>query len=88
MIQAKELKTREDFINLKKGDVVACEFHRDVHDYPKTYRFNVFTIAENKQSYSEIILQKKNNIYFNWKLFLGEIEGDSNLKNAILLTVV
>ena len=88
MIQTKELKTREDFINLKKGDVVACEFHRDVHDYPKTHRFNVFTIAENKQSYSEIILQKKNNIYFNWKLFLGEIEGDSNLKNAILLTVV
>ena len=59
MIQTKELKTREDFINLKKGDVVACEFHRDVHDYPKTYRFKVFTIAENKQPGSEIILQKR-----------------------------
>ena len=88
MIQTKELKTREDFINLKKGDIVACEFHRNVHDYPKTYRFKVFTVTENKHSYSEIILQKKNNIYFNWKLFLGEIEGDSNLKSAILLNVI
>lgn len=88
MIQTKELKTREDFINLKKGDVVACEFHRDVHDYPKTYRFKVFTIAENKQSGSEIILQKKNNIYFNWKLFLGEIDGESNLKSIVLLNVI
>ena len=40
MIQVKELKTIEDFINLEKGDVVACEFHRDVNDYPKKYRCN------------------------------------------------
>ena len=86
MIQFKELKNREDFIALKKGDIVACEFHRDVNDFPKKYRFNVFKIEENKESHSEIILQKKNNIYFNWKLFLGEEEGGSNLKSIILLT--
>jgi hypothetical protein len=88
MIQTKELKTREDFINLKKGDVLACEFHRDVNDYPKKYRFKVFTVVENKESYSEIILQTKNNIYFNWKLFLNEIEGESNLKSAVLLNAI
>lgn len=88
MIQSKELKTREDFINLKKGDVLACEFHRDVHDYPKKYRFKVFTVVENKESHSEIILQTKNNIYFNWKLFLKEVEGESNLKSAVLLTFI
>lgn len=88
MIQTKELKTREDFINLKKGDVLACEFHRDVNDYPKKYRFKVFTVVENKESHSEIILQTKNNIYFNWKLFLNEIEGESNLKCAVLLNAI
>lgn len=86
MIQVKELKTSEDFINLKKGDIVACEFHRDVNDYPKKYRFNVFKVVENKESYCEIILQKKNNIYFNWKLFLNEIEGESNIKSIVLLS--
>jgi hypothetical protein len=88
MITIKELKTREDFINLKKGDVLACEFHRDVNDYPKKYRFKVFTLVENKESCSEIILQKKNNIYFNWKLFLNEIEGESNLKSVVLLNAI
>lgn len=85
MITTKDLKTSEDFTSLQKGDIVACEFHRDVHDYPKKYRFNVFTIVDNKQHDCEIILQKKNNIYFNWKLFLGEIEGESNLKSIVLI---
>ncbi len=83
MIQVKELKTKEDFENLKKGDQIACEFHRDMHDYPKTYRFNIFKIVENKVNTTEIILQKKNNIYFNYGLFLS---GDGNLKSAILIT--
>lgn len=88
MITTKILTNREDFIALKKGDMVFCEFHRDVHDYPKKYRSYFFTIAENKHSHSEIILQKKNNIYFNWKLFLGEEEGESNLKEIMLVTTV
>lgn len=74
------LKTLEDFENLKNGDIVACEFKRDINDFPKKYRFNVFTIAENKASAKEIILQKKNNIYFNYEMFLS---GDSNLKIAV-----
>jgi hypothetical protein len=42
----------------------------------------VFTVVQNKESHNEIILQKKNNIYFNWEMFL---EGTSNLKNAVLI---
>jgi hypothetical protein len=83
MIIIKELKTIEDFESLKKGDIIACEFSRDVHDYPKTYRFNVFKIAENKSNTKEIILQKKNNIYFNYEMF---VNGESNVSSAILIS--
>ena len=64
MIECKELKTAEDFESLEKGDFVACEFHRDVHDYPKKYRFRVFQIVKVKTDDKEVILQTKNNIYF------------------------
>lgn len=86
MILVKELKTKEDFESLKKGDVIVCEFHRDVHDYPKkSFRFKVFDIAEVKHLTTEIILQKKNNLYFNYGMFLDDSDGVSNLKCAVLL---
>jgi len=85
MINTKELKTIEDFENLKKGDFLACEFHLDVHDYPKKYRFNVFSIADVKKDMKEVILKNKNNIYFNYGLFIDPSNGHSNLKSAILL---
>ena len=82
MIAVKELKTIADFENLKSGDYVACEFHRDVHDYPKEYRFKVFSIVKVRTDSKEVILQTKNNIYFNYKMF---VDGDSNLKSATLI---
>jgi len=83
MLKTKTLKTEGDFKSLKHGDTIACEFHRNVHDYPKKpFRFKVFQIVENKESHQEIILQKKNNIYFNYAMFL---DGDSNLKSAMLI---
>jgi hypothetical protein len=82
MIIIKELKTIEDFKNIKKGDHLACEFNRDVHDFPKTYRFNVFKVSENKERTKEIILQKKNNIYFNYEMF---VNGESNLESCFLI---
>lgn len=86
MIQTKELKTIVDFESLKKGDIIACEFHRDVHDYPrKPFRFKVFTIAGNMAETQEIILQRKNNIYFNYRLFIDPSTGASNLKSAVLI---
>jgi hypothetical protein len=86
MIITKELTTLEDFQNLKKGDQVACEFHRDVHDFPKkSFRFKVFEIVENKARTTEIILQTKNNLYFNYGMFIDPSDGASNLKSAVLL---
>jgi hypothetical protein len=82
MITTRELNTLRDFENLKKGDMVACEFHRNIHDHPKTYRFGVFKIFLNKSSHKEIILQKKNNIYFNYEMFLS---GEGNLKQIMLI---
>lgn len=82
MITIKELKTLEDFENLQKGDFLACEFHRDIYDCPKEYRFKVFAIALIKKQTKEVILQTKNNVYFNYRMFLN---GQSNLKQAILI---
>lgn len=79
---SKKLETIEDFENLKKGDLVACEFHRDIHDYPKQYRFKVFPIVKVRNDTKEVILQTKNNIYFNYKMF---VDGESNLLCATLL---
>ena len=89
MINTKELKTIEDFESLKKGDTIACEFHRDVHDSPrKSFRFKVFEIVEVKTRTKEIILQKKNNLYFNYGMFIDPSDGASNLKSATLLSCV
>lgn len=83
MITGKDLRTLEDFESLQPGDFVACEFHRDIHDYPKEYRFNIFSIAMVRTDTKEIICKMKNNIYFNYEMF---IEGESNLKSATLIT--
>jgi len=86
MIQSKELKTVADFEGLQKGDTIACEFHRDMHDYPrKSFRFKVFEIVEVKTRTKEIILQTKNNLYFNYGMFIDTSDGASNLKSAVLL---
>ncbi len=86
MITTKELTTLEDFESLQKGDTIACEFHRDIHDYPrKSFRFKVFEIVEVKVRTKEIILQTKNNIYFNYGMFIDPSDGASNLKSAVLL---
>lgn len=83
MITFKELITEQDFESLKTGDFVACEFHRNIHDYPKTYRFNVFKIHSVKKESKEVILQKKNNIYFNYGMFEHK---SSIVKKAILIS--
>lgn len=84
MITTKELKTIEDFESLKVGDYIACEFYRDMHDHPrKSFRFKVFPIVEVKIRTTEIVLQKKNNLYFNYMMFT---QGESNLKSALLIS--
>jgi len=83
MIVTKKLTTRKHFEQIKVGDVLACEFHLNVHDYPKKpYRFGVFTVCEVKERQHEIILQKRNNVYFNYEMFLAK---GSILKSALLI---
>lgn len=72
-----------DFENLKKGDIVVCEFHRDNYKGNKRTRFNTYEIVENKKRTHEIILQHKNNVYFNYMMYLN---GASNLKDIALIT--
>lgn len=81
MVILKEFKTIEDFDCLQKGDFVACEFNRLVHDYPKQpYSKGIFQVYEVKKNTKEVILQKKNNIYFNYEMYL---EGTSNCSNIV-----
>lgn len=82
MIKTVEITKSFDFETLKKGDNIACEFHRDLHDYPKKYRFKVFQIVKVRTDTKEIILQTKNNLFFNYEMFAN---GESNLKSAVLI---
>lgn len=87
MIITKELKTLEDFKNIAKGDILACEWHRDVYEGNKRLRFQIYTVVNNKETSNEIILNKKFNTYFNYDMFLSPDES-SNLKSAILIKSV
>lgn len=78
----KILKTLEDFQALKKGDVLVCKFHRDTYKLAKRTRFASYEVQDNKLHQKEIILQKQNNVYFNYECFLM---GDSNLISAMLV---
>jgi hypothetical protein len=83
MIKTKNILTLEDFQDLKKGDLVVCEFKLDMYKDGKMTRFAPYTIYENKLRTTEIILQKKENVYFNYDMFLS---GESICKSIVLLT--
>lgn len=85
MIQVKDIETLEDFQRLKKGDIVAVEWKRDMYFGNKQKRFGTYEIVENKERTNEIILQVKNNVYFNYNMFLNPEIGISNLKSIVLL---
>ncbi len=85
MIAVTNLEKVEQFENLKPGDFLACEFYRNIHDYPKQYRFKVFPIVKVRTDTKEVILQTKNNIYFNYQMF---VDGESNLQSAKLISCV
>lgn len=89
MINTKQLTKLEDFQSLKKGDLVAVEWHRDNYVGDKRTRFAPYFVVENKERTTEIILQKKNNVYFNYSMFLfPEKEGQSNCKSIVLIEQV
>lgn len=86
MIHTKQLEILADFQDLKKGDLVACEWKLDSYINNKRTRFATYTVVDNKERTTEIILQTKNNVYFNYAMFLNpELDGCSNLKSIILI---
>ena len=84
MISINQIKTLDDFKRLKKGDWVACEFKRNTWCKNERTDFGLYKIYLVKPESSEIILQKKNNVYFNYSMFLSKTEV-SNLSSIILL---
>lgn len=76
----KTLTKLQEFQDLKKWDKVICSFFRDVWCDIRKRRFWKFKIVENKEYSKEIILEKKDNIYFNYEMFLN---WESNLKEIL-----
>jgi len=88
MIHTTNIKTLEQFEALKKGDLVAAEWRRDMYIGNDEARFGNYKVVENKKRTQEIILQTKHNVYFNYNMFLNpEREGISNLKSLILIEI-
>ena len=89
MIETKELNTLLDFESLKKGDVVAVAWRRDVYkSKKKRTSFATYEIANILPEQTEIILQKSMNIYFNYSMFLQpETHGVSNVRAITLIAV-
>lgn len=89
MIQTKNIETLDDFKRLQKGDLVAIEWRRDMYCGDKESRLGTYKIVENKERTTEIILQKKHNVYFNYNMFLNpETEGVSNCKSIVIIRSV
>ena len=85
MIKIESIQNINDFKKLKKGDLVAVEWKRDMYFGNKQKRFGTYEVFENKEQTTEIILQAKNNVYFNYSMFLNPEIGISNLKSIVLL---
>tara|TARA_R110000803_G_scaffold186330_2_gene248745 strand:- start:69 stop:329 length:261 start_codon:yes stop_codon:yes gene_type:complete len=84
MIETIELNKLSQFKELKKGDLVVVQWHRDVSKNKRARtRFEPYAVVENKEVYTEIILQKSMNVYFNYSMFL---DGQSNVKAIILVS--
>ena len=88
MIKITDIVTKAQFSNLKKGDLVAVEWKRDMYFGNKQKRFGTYEIVENKRCTDEIILQTKNNVYFNYGMFLNPEIGISNLRSIVLLSSI
>lgn len=90
MIATRKLTTMEEFQAVKRGDILAVEWHRDSYKGTKRTRFATYEVRENhfqdgKYDNNEIILQTKNNVYFNFELFCHPEKGCSNAKSVVLI---
>ena len=86
MIVSKPLIEVHQFEAIKKGDFLAVEWHLDSRIGDRRTRFAVYEVVDNLKAdhgLTEIILQTRNNVYFN---YLGFIAGHSNAKSVSLIT--
>lgn len=73
-----KLTTPEQFINLKKGDLIIVKWSDYTVKHTKGIKkIQSYNIALNKTegSYTEIICQTRNNHYFNWDRYLKGLSG-------------
>lgn len=84
-MKTKKLKIYRDFAEVEKGDFLAVKWKRDSYINNKRTRFAVYQVYENKKRTEEIILQRKNNVYFNYKLFCNPALGISNAEEVLLI---
>lgn len=88
-IITENLNKKSQFEAIKKGDILVVEWHRDSYKNNARTRFASYHVYDNhtnnKYQKPEIILQKKNNVYFNYKLFLDPSKGHSNAKSVTLI---
>ena len=58
-------------------------FKQKIYSNPKNIKEieHLYGIAERIS-----FVQKKNNIYFNYRMFLNDSDGNSNIKNAVLIS--
>lgn len=82
-MQLKKLTTIEEFENLKQGDIVVVEYdEKQPYWNKKMQGIKSYNIHSVKTRQKELILQIKNNHYFNYEMYLN---GTSVVKNAYII---
>jgi hypothetical protein len=87
VICTKLLTTVEEFETIQKGDILVVEWHRDSIENGKRTRFKSYEVVENlkERGQPEIVLEKKSNVYFNYRMFCDPSIGMSNAKTIMLV---
>ena len=79
-----KLKKEEQFLELKKGDLIAVKWSRFfVKHHENAETEMTYNIHENKSHSDEIICKIKGNHYFNYKMHLGLDTPGVNTSNAL-----
>lgn len=77
------LDKKEQCENLKKGDLIVVKWIDCwVKHTPKAKNIMFYSVVENKEDCHEIICQKKDNHFFNYKRYLA---GTSGAKEVYLV---
>lgn len=82
-MKLKKLTTIEEFENLKPGDIVVVEYDEKQPYWNREMQgIKSYNIHSVKTRQKELILQIKNNHYFNYEMYL---KGTSVVKNASIV---